>query len=99
MGQSDDTVCTMMPNFPIAIYCNQTPMSATVSKMEGRSKARGHSTVGNWIRMTLTRRGRARDQLSVHEVVHILTVLAALPREALLNGSCGREVRNTAIPR
>lgn len=47
--------------------------------------------------MTLTR-GRARDKFGIHEVVHILTVLAILPGEALLYGPCGREVRDTAIP-
>lgn len=72
-------------------------MSGTVSKMEGRPKARGHSVVGNWIRVTLA--GRARDQFGIHEVVHILTVLAVLPGDALLDGPCGREVRDAAIPR
>lgn len=74
-------------------------MSATVGKMEGRSKARGYSVVGNWIRMNLAGWGRARYQFGIHEVVHILTVLAVLPGEDLLNGPCGREVRDTAIPR
>lgn len=54
-------------------------MSATVSKMEGRSKARGHRVVANWIRVNLTRWGRARDQFGIHEVVHVFTVLAVLP--------------------
>ncbi len=74
-------------------------MSATVSKMQGRSKARGHSVVANWIRVNLTGWGRARDQLGIHEVVHILTVLAVLPGEALLDRPSGREVRDIAIPR
>jgi len=74
-------------------------MSATVSKLEGRSKAWGHNVVGNWIRLTIAGRGRARDQLGIHEVVHVLTVLAVLPGDALLNGPCRREVRDTAIPK
>ena len=74
-------------------------MSATVSKMEGRSKARGHSVVGNCIRVNLAGRGGARDQLGIHEVVHVLTVLAVLPGEALLDGPCGGEVRDAAVPR
>lgn len=67
--------------------------------MEGRSEARGYSVAGNWIRVTLPRWGRARHQFGIHEVVHILAVLAVLPREAFLDGPCGREVRDTAIPR
>lgn len=74
-------------------------MSATVSKMEGRSKDRGHSVVGNWVRVSIAGWGRARHQFGVHKVVHILTVLAVLPGEGLLNGPCGREVRDTAFPR
>lgn len=66
--------------------------------MEGRSKARDHSVVGNSIRVNLTRWGGARDQFSVHEIVHIFTVLAVLPGEALLNGPCGGEVGDAAIP-
>jgi len=69
-----------------------------VSKMEGRSKARSYSAIGNWIRMTLSRWRRARNQFGVHEVVHILTVLAILPGEVLLDGPRGREVGDTAIP-
>ena len=66
--------------------------------MEGRSIAGGHSAAGNWDGVTLAGRGGARDQLGIHEVVHILAVLAVLPREALLDGPCGREVGDTAIP-
>lgn len=65
--------------------------------MQGRSVGRGRSVVGNWIRVDLA--GRARDQFSIHEVVHVLAVLAVLPGEGLLDGSCGREVGDTAIPR
>lgn len=74
-------------------------MSATVGEMEGRSKARGHGAVGDWIRMYVAGRGGAGHQLGIHEVVHILTVLAVLPGEALLNGPRGGQVRDTAIPR
>lgn len=74
-------------------------MCAAVSKMEGRPKAGGHGAARDWIGVTLARWGRARDQFGVHEVVHILAVLAVLPREALLDGACGREVRDAAIPR
>lgn len=55
--------------------------------------------VGNWIRVNLAGWGGARDQFGIHEVVHILTVLAVLPGEALLDGPCGREIGDTAIPR
>lgn len=74
-------------------------MSATVCKMEGGSIAGGHSVANQWIRVTAARWGRARDQFCIHEVVHILAVLAVLPGEALLDGPCGGEVRDTAIPR
>lgn len=53
--------------------------------------------VGNWVGVDLA--GGAGDQFSIHEVVHVFTVLAVLPGEGLLDGSCGREVGDTAIPK
>lgn len=41
----------------------------------------------------------ARDEFGIHEVVHVLTVLAVLPGQALLDGPCGREVGDAAIPK
>lgn len=74
-------------------------MSATVSKVQGRSKARDYSAVANGIRVSFNGWGGDRDQFGVHEVVHVLTVLTLLSRQALLDGPCGREVGDTAIPR
>lgn len=89
MGQSDDAVGTVMCNAPIVIQCDQAPMSATVSKMERRSKPRDHGVFGNWDRVNLAGWVGARHQFGIHEVVHILTVLAVLPGQALLDGPCG----------
>lgn len=89
MGQSDDAVGTVMCNAPIVIQCDQAPMSATVSKMERRSKARDHGVFGNRDRVNLAGWVGARHQFGIHEVVHILTVLAVLPGQALLDGPCG----------
>lgn len=54
--------------------------------------------VADEVRVAITRGGRARDQLGIHEVVHILAVLAVLPGQPLLDGSCGREVGDSTIP-
>lgn len=55
-------------------------MSATVSKVQGRSKARDYSAVANGIRVSFNGWGGDRDQFGVHEVVHVLTVLTLLSR-------------------
>lgn len=99
MGQPEDAVGTVMGDAPVAIQRDQTAMSAAVSEMEGRPEARGHDAVCHWIGVAIAGWGGARDQFGIHEVVHILTVLAVLPGEAFLNGPCGREVRDTAFPR
>lgn len=73
-------------------------MSATVCKVQGRPKARGYSAVANCLRVSFSGWGGDRDQFGVHEVVHVLTVLTLLSRQALLDGPCGREVGDAAIP-
>lgn len=98
MRHPDDAIGTVMCDAPIAIQSNHTPMSAAVGEVESRPKARGHGVVADWIGMTLARWGGARNQLGVHEVVHIFTVLAVLPGEALLDGPRGGEVGNAAVP-
>ena len=66
--------------------------------MEGGSKAWGRRVVGEGVRVNIAGWGGAGDQFGVHEIVHVLAVLAVLPGEALLNGPRGGEVRDTALP-
>lgn len=48
--------------------------------------------------MLLVRRGGARNQFVIHEVVHVFTVLPVLPGQPLLDGPRRGEVQNTPGP-
>lgn len=92
VGQPDHAVGAVVSDVPVAVQRDQAPVSGAVGEVEGRPE---DGAVGDRVRG----RSGGGHQFGVHEIVHVLAVLAVLPGKNLLDGPRGREVRDTAIPR
>lgn len=96
--QPDDAVSAVVRYAPVVVQRDHAAMSAAVGDVEGGAEGGHTSVVAGWVGVDLAGRRGAGDQFGVHEVVHVLAVLAVLPSQRLLDGPCGGQVGDAAIP-
>lgn len=94
----DDAVGPVVRYAPVIVQRDHAAVSAAVGDVEGGAEGRHAGVVAGWVGVDLAGRCGAGDQLGVHEVVHVLAVLAVLPGQRLLDGPCGGQVGDAAVP-
>lgn len=99
VGQPDHAVGAVVRDAAVVVQRDHAAMSAAGGQVEGRAEGRHGRPVAGRIGVELAagRRGPG-DQLGVHEVVHVLAVLAVLPGHGLLDGPRGGQAGDAAVP-